>query len=52
MEGTPITALYSILHGEVLPFADKLLDSQLANLVRLMEGMFEGRRGACKTWGT
>ena len=43
MEGTPITALSSILHGEVLPFADKLLDSQLANLVRLMEGMFEGR---------
>jgi hypothetical protein len=43
MERNPITALYSILHGEVLPFADQLLDSQLANLVRLMEGLVEGR---------
>lgn len=43
MEITPITDLYSILHGQVLPFADKLLDSQLANLVRLMEGLYEGR---------
>src|SRR5258708_15598239 len=43
MEGTPITALYSSVDGEVLAFADELLDSQLANLVRLMEGMCEGR---------
>ena len=39
---TPITSLYSILHGQVLPFAGDLLDSQLANLVRLMEGLYEG----------
>ena len=43
MEVTPITSLYSILHGQVLPLAGDLLDSQLANLVRLMEGLFEGR---------
>jgi Transposase DDE domain len=43
MEVAPITNLYSILHGQLLPLAGKLLDSQLANLVRLMEGMFEGR---------
>lgn len=39
----PVTKLYSILHEAVLPFAGGLVDSQLANLVRLMEGMFEGR---------
>ena len=43
MAVTPITSLYSILHGQVLPLAGSLLDSQLANLVRLMEGLFEGR---------
>jgi hypothetical protein len=43
MEVTPITSLDSILHGQVLPLADGLLDNQLANLVRLMEGLFEGR---------
>ena len=43
MESNPIIGLYSILHGEVLPFADQVLDSQLANLVRLMEGLVEGR---------
>lgn len=41
MVSTPITALYSILHSQVLPLADKLLDSQLANLIRLMEGLYE-----------
>ncbi len=43
MNVNPITALYSILHSQVLPFASSLADSQLANLVRLMEGLFEGR---------
>ena len=43
MEITPITSLYSILHGQVLPLAGDLVDSQLANLVRLMEGLYEGR---------
>jgi hypothetical protein len=43
MPVNPITALYSILHSQVLPFASSLADSQLANLVRLMEGLFEGR---------
>jgi hypothetical protein len=42
MPNNPITYGYSILHGEVLPFAESLLDSQLANLVRLMEGLVEG----------
>lgn len=40
---TPITALYSILHSQLLPLAGDLLDSQLANLVRMMEGLYEGR---------
>ncbi len=43
MKINPITTLYSILHGTVLPLAEGLVDSQLANLVRLMEGLFEGR---------
>lgn len=43
MEIAPITQLYSILHSQVLPLAGNLLDSQLANLIRLMEGMFEGK---------
>jgi hypothetical protein len=43
MEITPITSLYSILHGQVLPLAGNLRDSQLANLVRLMEGLYESR---------
>lgn len=43
MEPAPITNLYSILHGQLLPLAGDLLDSQLANLVRLMEGLFEGQ---------
>jgi len=44
MRINPITRLYSILHGQVLPFAKGLADSQLANLVRMLEGLFEGRR--------
>ncbi len=43
MEITPITSLYSILHEQVLPLAGDLADSQLANLVRLMEGLYESR---------
>jgi len=43
MEVNPISRLYSILHEQVLPLAGSLVDSQLANLVRLMEGLFEGR---------
>ncbi len=43
MDITPITSLYSILHEQVLPLAGDLLDSQLANLVRLMEGLYESR---------
>jgi len=43
MHINPITTLYSILHSQVLPFAQRLTDSQLANRVRLMEGLFEGR---------
>jgi hypothetical protein len=43
MQINPITKLYSILHEQVLPFAGQLIDSQLANLVRLMEGLFEGK---------
>src|SRR5258708_6450140 len=43
MEIRPITSLYSILHSQVLPLAGKLRDSQLANLVRLMEGLYESR---------
>lgn len=43
MTVNPITALSSILHGQVLPFARHLADSQIANLVRLMEGLFEAR---------
>ena len=43
MEITPITSLYSILHGQLLPLTGGLLDSQLANLVRLMEGLYESR---------
>src|SRR4051812_27874247 len=39
----PITRLYSTLHEAMLPFAETLLDSQLANLVRMMEGLVEGR---------
>jgi hypothetical protein len=42
MNVNPITALYSILHTQVLPFTGSLADSQLANLVRMMEGLFEG----------
>jgi hypothetical protein len=33
----------STLHEAVMPFAESLQDSQLANLVRLMEGLYEGR---------
>jgi hypothetical protein len=43
MSNNPITRLYSILHAQVLPLAGDLLDSQIANLVRLMEGLFEGK---------
>lgn len=43
MTVNPITKLYSILHEAVLPFTKGLEDSQLANLVRLMEGLFKGR---------
>lgn len=43
MNVNPITTLYSILHSQVLPFARSLADSQVANLVRLMEGLLEGR---------
>ncbi len=43
MNVNPITTLYSILHRQVLPFASSLADRQLANLVRLMEGLVEGR---------
>src|SRR5258708_21238035 len=43
MDISPITSLYSILHEQVLPLAGDLLDSQLANLVRLMEGLYESR---------
>src|SRR5258708_5215410 len=43
MDISPITSLYSILHGQLLPLTGDLLDSQLANLVRLMEGLYEGR---------
>jgi Transposase DDE domain len=43
MDTTRITSLYSILHGQVLPLAGTLADSQLANLVRLMEGLYESR---------
>src|SRR3954452_13883148 len=39
----PITRLYCTLHEAILPFAETLLDSQLANLVRMMEGLVEGR---------
>jgi len=35
MKIAPITNLYSILHGQVLPLAGDLLDSQLANLIRV-----------------
>jgi len=42
MKIAPITNLYSILHSQVLPLAGNLLDSQLANLIRLMEGLFKG----------
>ena len=42
MKIAPITNLYSILHSQVLPLAGDLLDSQLANLIRLMEGLFKG----------
>jgi hypothetical protein len=42
MSVNPITKLYSILHEQVLPLAGHLIDSQLANLVRFMEGLFEG----------
>jgi hypothetical protein len=41
MPNNPITHGYSILHGEVLPLAGSMLDSQMANLVRLMEGLVE-----------
>jgi len=43
MKNAPITHLYSILHSQVLPLAGQLLDSQLANFIRLMEGLFEGK---------
>jgi hypothetical protein len=43
MAFNPITALYSILHAQVLPFVGKLADSQVSNLVRMMEGLFMGR---------
>jgi hypothetical protein len=43
MPVNPITRLYSTLHEAVLPFAGSMLDSQLANLVRIMEGLIEGR---------
>ncbi len=43
MPDNPITQLYRTLHEAVLPFAGSLLDSQLANLVRMMEGLIEGR---------
>jgi hypothetical protein len=43
MPVNPSTRLYSTLHEAVLPFAETLLDSQLANLVRRMEGLVEGR---------
>jgi hypothetical protein len=43
MKINPITSLYSILHEQVLPMAGQLIDSQLANLVHLMERQFEGK---------
>lgn len=43
MSFNPITPLYSILHAQILPLVEKLADSQVANLVRLMEGLFKGR---------
>lgn len=43
MSFNPVTSLYSILHAQILPWVEKLADSQLANLVRLMEGLFKGR---------
>ena len=43
MPFNPITRLYSTLHEAVMPFAESLQDSQLANLVRIMEGLYEGR---------
>ena len=43
MKPAPITNLYSILYDQLLPLAGNLVDSQLANLVRLMEGLFEGK---------
>jgi hypothetical protein len=43
MKFNPTTALYSILHGQVMPFVSGLADSQVSNLVRLMEGLFTGR---------
>jgi len=43
MKIAPITSLYSILYSQVCPLAGDLVDSQLANLVRLMEGLFNGK---------
>jgi Transposase DDE domain len=43
MTFNPVTALYSILHGQVLPYVSELADSQVSNLVRVMEGLFMGR---------